>query len=626
MASCQIQGRYFMVGSFDVLEDFGFGSYQVTMNMQADQTGNGYLPEGIEAGMRILTSTRQTYEVTAVESSTFSGAQLLISNIGQTSTAPTGVGVVYAYSDEKPTIPVPPSNSTSIPQALQSIILTHNAEVSGGGEPVDYGRIRYVNRVQGNNATAVTGDPTRPWQDLRAAVEAGGFQPGDVVHTYNSEYILESDLGGTIVNPPDDVTFSFDNVSINSTSTSQVKLFEIQGYNTIDLPTNADGSYDITITGDLRLTNCGSVYVYADDEDPTLSTGEDIPEINANIEIGSFHPREKSNILCAVNGSTPAGINVSGVVNRVIDAEGAILSTGYFGIMRDRPQRNQNFRFVIRELEVAANNVHPALWLQASRHLLDSSHVQFIVDRVVSKVSTFPGQDYGSKRGQLSRLFTLERGSAVTNSTVQIQIGEMAIATRGSALAFQGDVDYADVVYAANTLADNPRMVRISGDLSGSYIDVECRSCVLDDGLVLLDQPQGGTVNISGNIYSRYQSVVKLNQSGSSSGNTLIQGTLTTLSAPVISSSATAPASGTARTVIRGVLSTDSGLFPAIATNRPITLVNSYLSRRLSSGGRPAVESNDAASTSAIIGGSYYLGAGDFTGPNITVSALKTAN
>jgi hypothetical protein len=622
----QIQGRYYMVGSFSDITNPSGNTYQVTMTMQADQSGLGYLASQITAGMRVLTNTRQQYSVETVGATTFGDAELTLQGIGTTNTEPIGIGVVYAYDPTKPTIPVPPANSQSISQAMMSAILTHNAEVAAGGEPVDYGRIRYVNRVQGNNATAAVGDPTRPWQDLRAAIEAGGFLPGDVVHTYNSEYSLEGDLGGTIVNPPDDVTFSFDNVAITSTGTGQVKLFEVQAYNTIDLPTNADGTYDVTMTGNLRLTNSGSVYAYVDDQDPTLANGDAIPEININVEVGSFNPRSRSNVLCAVNGSSPAGVNVSGVVDRVIEAEGAILSTGFFETMRDRPQQNQNFRFVVRELEIAENNVHPALWLQVNRHILDNSQVQFIVARVKTGISNFPTQDYGSKRGQFSRLFTIERGAGVTNSTVQIQIDEIAVPPRGSALAFQGDVDYSDVVYSSNTFGDNPRMARLSGDLTGSYVDIECRSCVIDDGFILLDQPQGGEVSISGNIYSREQSVIKMNQSGTNSGNTYIAGTLRTDAAPVISSASSAPDTGTGRTVIQGTLSTTSGLYPVITTNRPITLVNSLLSRRLSSGGRPALESNDAATTSAIVGGSYYFGAGNFAGPNISVSALKTAN
>ena len=94
-AQGEIEDRYYMVGSFESATALPDTGYLVTFNTQSDQTGNGYLANQITPGMRLFTSTKKMYVVDSVRSATFSTASLELLEVGSTSGAPSGIGMVY---------------------------------------------------------------------------------------------------------------------------------------------------------------------------------------------------------------------------------------------------------------------------------------------------------------------------------------------------------------------------------------------------------------------------------------------------------------------------------------------------------------------------------------------------
>ena len=133
--SAQLESRFTMAASFSNITSLTTTTHQVTLNFQSDQLGSGYLANQIQTGWRVLTSTRREYEITTINSSNFSSAQVVLTEIEGTTLAPNGVAVVYAYDGSSRKIPPLPVNSTGISAALQAVILVHNFEIdaTGGG-------------------------------------------------------------------------------------------------------------------------------------------------------------------------------------------------------------------------------------------------------------------------------------------------------------------------------------------------------------------------------------------------------------------------------------------------------------------------------------------------------------
>jgi hypothetical protein len=611
-----INTRFYLVGDFSNITGDD-SSYSGTFSTRVDQSGIGYSISDIEIGFRLFTLSRQIYEITSINSQTFSTIDIDFIPVEGTLGVPSGTSMVYQYDGTIETLPAPPVNSSGVSSAMSSTILIHNAGVIAN-QKVDYGRIRYVNKSQGDNDTAVTGDPTKPWEDFRAAIESPGLQEGDIIHTYNSNYDFQDDLGGKILNPPSGLLMSFDNVYISSDSTSQHFLFGVELYSTENIEFTGD-TYTLSVLGSLRLKAVGLVGIYVDDENSVLSDGRVIPNIDMSVTIEEFEPIDSSNMLCAINGGSDNTINLDGKVSLVKKAEGTILSTGFFGISRDRPMKNRSIRFLIDELELAPLNIRPGLWLHSDRHHLEANDVQFIINKVYAPTPLNYSGDLGSKRGQLSRLITLERGCKVTNSNIQLYVGELIMKARGSSLSFQGDKDYSDVLYSSNTLGDNPRMIRLSGEVQNTLIDIEFRSAVVEDGLLLIDRLTGdGEVLLRGNVVSRQQSVVKLAHSGDN--KITLSGLFASDTAPAISSDLLGN-TNTKNINLYGSYLTKSSAFPALAVNRPITLTNCIISRPNTDGIRPAIETNVSGLTIKY-GDVRYDGEGDILDPTISGEVL----
>lgn len=614
-----------MVGSFDT-SYVGEFSIRAAMDLQSDQSGQGYLGTDVQPGWRIITSTGRLYRIDSVYSANFQEVSLSVTGIKGTSQPPNGVGMVFQYDGSKETIPVLPQNSSGLPSNLTAAILTHNAETASGIEAPNYGRIRYVNKAAGDNATAEPGNPLRPYVTAVAAVAAGGLEFGDVIHTYNSEY--EYSEFGRINNPPNGLVYSFDNVEIYYEGGARNLLFNVDfGAREEDQKVDFQGDssrYMLTIRGNLIARGIVVASIYVDEPNPVFYTGDTIPEVNVYIAAQEYSTTTQFAPFVFVNGSGPRGVSVNGKLQRGYPSAAPMLSTGFFSNLLNRVQSNRKFFFEIDELYLTDVGVNPGLYRGLANHLADNDYIGIRVNKVFAPI----GRNVeGSAQGYYSRLASFARGGAFTNGEFFLSVGTIINPKRGSAKATQGAVDYSNVVFSLNTQGDNPRMVRINGDITGSRINVECDDCSVDDGFMIIDQPIATTANpanilLRGTIHSREHSAMKLAQSGPGI-NVAMSGQFSSEKAPVVSSALTAPAAGTSYTSLRGTYTTQSSSFPAITSNRPLIMSGAFLSRPKSSGGRPAIESN-TASTLLQHNAVSYLGAGSILGPNFTATLLKT--
>lgn len=122
--------RYSMAASFESVATVDANTWTVTLSFQADQTGNGYLSNQVQTNWRILTSTSRMYTITAVNSTTFSTANVTIDALPGTTQAPNGTAAVYEYDGTTDKIPLLPVNSTGVSAALAAKIHTHNVRVA----------------------------------------------------------------------------------------------------------------------------------------------------------------------------------------------------------------------------------------------------------------------------------------------------------------------------------------------------------------------------------------------------------------------------------------------------------------------------------------------------------------
>ena len=629
-APAQVQTRYYMVGSFaSVTEQIAAGdtTYRVTMNFQADQSGNDYLATGIQVGYRIFTAARRLYRVDTLHSASPATAELTVRPVTGTleNQAPSLTAMAYQYDGSSQSLPVPPANQTGVSQAMSAAILTHNAAVAGEGLALDYGRIRFVNKTFGNNATARIGDPARPWKDFVAAAFAPDQRSGDVIYTYDSQYQyneLSTRLGQNrrdIINPRDGVVFHFDRVRVTGNPSVGETLFNIDlGPNGTVPELDDSTTYRLDVRGDLDLENVGFITTWSD-PGRLLSDGSPVPKFAINFRLGAVRGVTVSNneYLIGMNGPD---IEATGYVRTYYAQDGPAVNLSQYGGMGSTPFTGKRLNLFIDELRLNATSKHPAALSVTSAHKTDSATVNVNVNRVIAP--RYQG-NLSSDRGYYSRLLNVVRGATLTNSEINLTVGLINVPNRrSSAYAGQSTRDYFNVPYASNQVGEEARMVRFSGNLAGSKIAIDCGSCTVEDGFLLMDQPTGtgGSLHLTGNIHSVEQSVAKFAHDGGPS--VFLDGHFSSQNAPVVSSDLDGNA-GLSRIHLTGTYVTRSTSFPAVALNRAMVGHSMLLERLSSSGTRPAIESN-VAGTNLLWGGVYHNGSGLTIGPNISPTPLKT--
>ena len=619
----EVEGRYYMVGSFEAATLVADSTYRVNMLMQTDQSGSGYLANQAEVGYRIFTNTRNMYRIDTVHSSTFSSADLSVTRILGTG-GPNGIGMLYEYDGTTQSLPVPPVNSTGISAAMASIIQTHNARVSGELADLDYGRIRFVNKTFGNNETARIGDPYRPWKDPVAACYAPDQRAGDVIYTYDSDYnytefSLNPEGNPLIENPRDSLTFFFDRVSITGNLTSGPRLIGIDiGPNGLPITLTDSTRYTINVKGTLTAIDYG---IFGAWNVPAANNQiVDPPLITANIDIKDFITTNGQTAAPYVAFSDGGNTFINARVERAENMRNELINLARWG-GDGSVFRNKKLSLHVREMILRKNPVYPALMIFGANQKPDSCTVVIRVDEVkVPKIQPTSG----SQRGYHARLWTMNRGTIFTNSNVNISLGTVTtIGLNDSTYAGQPVKDFADTPYAGGTLGENARLGRINGNLTGSKIMLSCELCDVEDGFLLIDQPTGGgDVYVTGTYHSREQSVVKFGNQSANSLNVHLNGNFNALRAPAISSSLTVPTS-VAPVRMTGSFATSSTSFPVIALNRQMRIYNAYFERPFSSGSRPVIESNSPGTILQHVGVGI-ISAGNAVGPNITASAMPT--
>lgn len=148
-----------------------------------------------------------------------------------------------------------------------------DVDVSAGGtyemgfcgccEGVNYGRILYVSGVQGNNATAIVGDPVRCFQTISAAIDSA--QSGDMIYLFKGVHNLSGDTlnakGNIYLYGPD---ANLQNLLIASSGRAIVKvkdilsIIQIAGYGDVSIEAetiNTNGFSDILLgDGHISIT------------------------------------------------------------------------------------------------------------------------------------------------------------------------------------------------------------------------------------------------------------------------------------------------------------------------------------------------------------------------------------
>jgi len=134
-SEAQVDGRFAMAASFSNITVVDDSTYTADLAFQSDQLGQGYLANQVQVGWRVITSTRREYRISAVNSSSFSTANLTLVELPGTNASPNGVATVYEYDGSTRIIPTLPVNSTGISSAKLATLLIHNFEqiAAGGG-------------------------------------------------------------------------------------------------------------------------------------------------------------------------------------------------------------------------------------------------------------------------------------------------------------------------------------------------------------------------------------------------------------------------------------------------------------------------------------------------------------
>jgi len=157
-AYSQLNSRWVMaVSSFTNVTVVDDSTYMADVSFQSDQTGNGYLANQVQVGDRFLTSAKEQFRITAVNSSSFSTANLTMVELPGTTSGPNGTGIAYRYDGSTELVPLVPVNSGGISAALAAVIQSHNVEITataGGGVPVLETRGDSVGIVGGNAVVA----------------------------------------------------------------------------------------------------------------------------------------------------------------------------------------------------------------------------------------------------------------------------------------------------------------------------------------------------------------------------------------------------------------------------------------------------------------------------------------
>jgi hypothetical protein len=212
-----VNKQFALTGFFGTPTTLTDSTWRVTVNFYLD---DDYSPSGIQAGFYLMDSKTDLFEVTVVNSTSISTANLDIKRTAATGTAPTLRCYIWEDLDNG-LIPVPEVSSTGITSSMQSAAITHNANVGGTGsggidsltqagttvriysgdsiytidlQQSDIGGIWYV-AESGNNSNAIEGNINFPLADPWTAVQDSA-EVGDVVIVLGGSY----DGGGTAGN------------------------------------------------------------------------------------------------------------------------------------------------------------------------------------------------------------------------------------------------------------------------------------------------------------------------------------------------------------------------------------------------------------------------------------------
>jgi hypothetical protein len=213
--------------SFADVVNNGGGSYNSTLNFRVDQLSEGYDPNDVQVGDRIVTSDKLHFEVTAINSTNFSNASVVLQGLGTTN-APSGAGMIYHYDGVIDLVSLPPLNSSGISSAVQANILIHNFELLKDIEPGNPVTAFSV------NSSSVPGGRTVSHEFTITLLGGETFQQTIEVNR-DIDFYLNS-LVDTVTDPTISLLTNFSTIDSNGISSGDDKL-------------KFEGAGGITITG-----------------------------------------------------------------------------------------------------------------------------------------------------------------------------------------------------------------------------------------------------------------------------------------------------------------------------------------------------------------------------------------
>lgn len=231
--SAQLQDSFLLVGSAGTFSALTDSTFRGTVTFQSDQFGSGYLPTGIQTNYKLIDAKGDIFTITAVNSSNFTTANIDVEEDDADRTAPAGIVMVFKVLDSG-LYPLPPVNSTGASPIMQARLLTDNAIMSAANDnrldsisqsgrtftfnvgdstysmqsidtfflengvykivigtdtlsanlDINFGNVLYVSS-DGNDNTAVKGDPNKPWARIDSAY-VNSVQ-GDVIVVQNKD-------------------------------------------------------------------------------------------------------------------------------------------------------------------------------------------------------------------------------------------------------------------------------------------------------------------------------------------------------------------------------------------------------------------------------------------------------
>ncbi len=132
LLSFSASAQFRMVGTAGTWTSLGGGSYSATVTFSSDLTGNSYLPNQITNTFYLVTGSATTnvlqeFTITSATNLTFSMADLVVSQVSPTSSAPSGLVMVFNPATMGGFIPQVPFASAGATGQLQAAVDTYNA-------------------------------------------------------------------------------------------------------------------------------------------------------------------------------------------------------------------------------------------------------------------------------------------------------------------------------------------------------------------------------------------------------------------------------------------------------------------------------------------------------------------